>query len=95
MSRYRQASGVVAREVAGELVLIQTATTRPAGDFFVLNDSGQSLWRALEGAGGANAGDLARRLIDEFDVGEPQARADVTAFLDAARSYGVVVEVEE
>ena len=98
MSRYRRAADVIARDVAGELVLVcptppAAASARGAGDFFVLNEGGEVLWAELEH--GADLASLARRLTEEFDVGDAQARADAQAFVEAGCSYGVVVPVEE
>lgn len=98
MPSYRRADGVVARTVAGELVLVCTApptagATRAPGDFFVLNEGGELLWGEL--AGGADIATLARRLTEEFDVGADQAEADALAFVEAGCSYGVVVPVED
>ena len=98
MPSYRRAADVIARSVAGELVLVcptpsTGASARAAGDFFVLNAEGELLWAELER--GANLDALARRLTEEFDVGDEQARADAQAFVEAGCSYGVVVPVEE
>ncbi len=102
MPSYRRAKGVVARNVAGELVLVCTASptgtgagagARGAGDFFVLNEGGEVLWAELER--GADLTTLARRLTEEFEVGAEQARADALAFVEAGCIYGVVVPVEE
>lgn len=97
MPSYRRADGVVARTVAGELVLVCTAppaaaAARAPGDFFVLNEGGEVLWNELEG--GADLAMLARRLTQEFDVGAEQAEADALAFVEAGCAYGVVVPVE-
>ena len=98
MPRYRRADDVIARDVAGELVLVcptppAASAARAAGDFFVLNEGGGVLWAELEH--GADLAALARRLTEEFDVGDAQARADAQAFVEAGCSYGVVVPVEE
>lgn len=98
MPSYRRADDVIARTVAGELVLVCTASTnagtaRGPGDFFVLNEGGEVLWAELER--GADLATLARRLTEEFDVGAEQARADALAFVEAGCSYGVVVPLEE
>lgn len=97
MPSYRRAEGVVARTVAGELVLVCTTppaagAARAPGDFFVLNEGGEVLWAELEH--GADLATLARRLTQEFDVGADQAQADALAFVEAGCSYGVVVPVE-
>lgn len=94
MSQLRRAAGVVTRQVAGELVLVSTMTSAAAraGDFFVLNDSGEVLWNALESPQSPDA--LARHLTLLYEIAPAQALADVEAFLSSAREYGVVTDVE-
>lgn len=96
----RRAPGVVTRRVAGELVLVCTAAPsdasvqRQAGDFFVLNPTAELLWEALSEHEGCSRDDLARRLIDEWEIPHERALVDVDAFLDVARVYGVIVPGE-
>ena len=96
MARYVRAPGVVAREVAGELVLVSTAPVSAggrAGEFFVLNDTAEALWQALETA--ATADELTNRLVASYDIAPAQAASDVRGFLEAVCSFGVVHRVEE
>lgn len=90
MAEFVRMQGVVAREVAGELVLISTGGS---GDFFVLNDAGRVLWDAL--ATPCREDDLARRLTEEFAIEAEIARADAAAFLAEAVSHGVVQHTGE
>ena len=93
VTRYVRASGVVARRIAGEMVLVPVATrsenplTRVA-DFFVLNETGEYLWNLLSSPMGAE--DLARHLISEYQIPLVQATSDVRAFLDEMRASGAL-----
>lgn len=96
MARYVRAPGVVAREVAGELVLVSTAPVSAggrAGEFFVLNDTAEALWQALATA--ATADELTHRLVASYDIAPEQAASDVRGFLEAVCSFGVVQQLEE
>ncbi len=93
MHRYVRAPGVVARPVAGELVLVSTAPVSAggkAGEFYVLNESAELLWKRLES--GATVDELERALVEHFDVTAAQAAADVERFVGALRDCGVVRE---
>jgi hypothetical protein len=84
---------VVARRIAGEMVLVPVATrsenpvTRVA-DFFVLNQTGEYLWGLLTSPMGAD--DLARHLITEYGIPLEQATGDVRAFLNEMRANGAL-----
>ena len=96
--RYARAPGVLARRIAGEVVLIplnskSAAPGRKAADLFVLNETGERLWEWLDGS--ADAERLARNLIEEFEVTEEVAREDVQAFLDAMFGIGAIEQVEK
>lgn len=93
MTRFVRARGVVARRIAGEMVLVPVATrsenpaTRVA-DFFVLNETGEYLWELLSSPRGDE--DLARHLMTEYGITPEQAAADVRAFLDEMRANGAL-----
>ncbi|MDB4907315.1 MAG: hypothetical protein JWO05_2099 [Gemmatimonadetes bacterium] len=95
MIQHRRAAGVVTRQVAGELVLVSTVTSTAAraGDFFVLNESAEILWNALETPQSGDA--LARHLTLSYGIAHEQAVADVEAFVASAREYGVITTLEE
>ncbi len=93
MPRYVRAPGVVARPVAGELVLVSTAPLSAggtAGEFYVLNETAELLWNRLES--GATADELERTLVECFEVPVDQAAADVARFVVALQECGVVRE---
>ena len=69
------AKDVVAREVAGETVLLNLAT----GTYFGLNEIGSLVWQWLEEAPGSTLADISQRLEQRFDVTLDQAQSDVLA----------------
>lgn len=89
--------GVVARKVAGEVLLIPLGVAtlseeRRSAELFVLNETGQFLWEQL--ATPASPSDLARKLIKEFDVSLDAATADAVAFVASLRGLGMLSEIE-
>lgn len=96
--RLCRAAGVVARRVAGETLLVPVAPRAldafsGAAELFVLNETGEQMWTWL--AEPLTLDDLARKLIDEFEVTEQLACADATAFIEVMRGRGLVVLVGE
>lgn len=88
---WRRAPGVVARRVAGEMVLVPTASGRASHDtrFFVLNEAAERLWSLLEAP--RTPAELAQHLTVEFDVDSGRARADVEAFLADMSEQGAII----
>lgn len=89
--RWRRAPGVVARRVAGEMVLVpvSSGTARRDTRFFVLNETAERLWSLL--AQPRTAAELAQHLTLEFEVDAARARADVDAFLADLRAQGAII----
>lgn len=56
--------------------------------YYVLNDTGEVLWKALER--GASAGELTRALCDAFEVDEDAARVDTERWLEELVSLGLI-----
>jgi hypothetical protein len=71
---------VVAREVAGELIIVPlTAGIGDADDeLYTLNDTGQAIWGKLDG--NRTLGDVAAALGEEFDTSDADIEADVLGF---------------
>lgn len=92
--RYRRVEGIVAREIAGELILVPvdartSDAVSKAADLYVLNESGALLWDAL--ARPAAATDLARILMSEYGIEDAEATHDADAFLNDMIQIGAVV----
>lgn len=91
--RFVRAPGVIARRVAGETLLVPVSprtldTFSGAAELFVLNETGERLWACL--AEPQTLDDMARNLIDEFEVHAELARADATAFIQVMQERGLV-----
>ena len=96
--RFLRAPGVVARRVAGEMLLVPVSPRAldafsGAAELFVLNTTGERMWIWL--AEPLSIDEMARKLIDEFEVNAELARADATAFIEVMRGRGLVALAEE
>ena len=83
-------SNFALRNIAGNWVALPLGTNNVV-DFtgmLTLNESGLLLWRALES--GATEGELCAALLNEYDVTEEQAMADVAAFIEKLRDIGCI-----
>ena len=89
MARFVRSPDVVARRIAGELVLVPIASrsenaSRRTANFYVLNLTAELLWEKLESP--ADAEELTRQLSLQYEIGVDDARRDVEHFLaDLAR----------
>jgi hypothetical protein len=80
---------VVARRIAGEYLLVPVRNGAAQMDYiFTANEVGSVVFRLLDGR--RDLREIARLVSLEFDVDEPQARADVQSFLGALREAGLV-----
>jgi hypothetical protein len=73
------------REVEGELVALDLRESR----YLAVNRTGQVLWAAL--AEGATRAQLVERLIEDFDIDQARAAADVDAFTAGLESRDLLV----
>ncbi len=73
-------SRFVAREVGGELVVVPlTGNIAHMNELFTFNATAKFLWEALEE--GSTEESLVQALLDNYDVEEAVAKADVKKFL--------------
>ena len=96
--RWGRTVGVIARRVAGEMVLVPVAARAHDPEFksarlYVLNDTGEYLWSLLDTP--RTTADLARNLTLEFETTAGRAHADVDLFLAALRDIGAVRPVPD
>ena len=97
MARFVRSPDVVARRIAGEVVLVPIATrtedasTRTA-NFYVLNETAEILWRRLDAP--ASPEELAQQLTLHYEIDPDQARGDVERFLSDLANCGAIVMVE-
>ena len=93
--RWSRGSGVIARRVAGEMVLVPVAHRTADPEFksarlYVLNETGEYLWSLLDSP--RSTADLARNLTLVFETTAGRAHSDVDMFLAALRDIGAVHE---
>lgn len=80
---------LVKREIAGDTVLVPIGkTVYESNGLFILNEAGAFLWDRLEDA--ASEADLVAAMLEEYEVAEDAARADIRAFLDKIREMGII-----
>ena len=96
--RYVRAPGTVARRVAGEMLLVPTAprtldTLSRAAELFVLNETGEQMWDWLTAP--STIDELARKLIDGFEITEETARSDAAAFIQVMLEKGLATVAME
>jgi hypothetical protein len=83
-ARVQVSRDVVFRELEGEVVLLHLGT----GVYFGLDPVGTRVWQLLaEGRSHVQVLDV---LVDEYDVGERRAAADLEDFIAELREHGLV-----
>lgn len=83
--------GFVLREIAGSFMVVPVGKrTQEVPGVIALTESGALLWKKLEQ--GADEKDLVAALLDEYEVSEEQAAADVAAFVKKASDEGLFEE---
>lgn len=77
------------REIGGESFLVPLGTTvYDSNGLFILTETGAFLWDLLPQVGGEE--DLLRSMLEEYEVDESTARADVREFLDKLRELDII-----
>ena len=80
---------LVCREIAGEAFLIPLGkTVYDTNGLFALTEVGAFLWKLLPQAPDEEA--LLRAVMDEYDVDEATASADIAAFLQKLRDLQIL-----
>jgi hypothetical protein len=98
MARFVRSADVVARRIAGELVLVPIGSPtddaeRRTANFFVLNGTGEFLWGLLASAMGAE--ELTLHLTQHFQIDAFTAAEDVKAFLAELLNCGAIDVLEQ
>lgn len=98
MARFVRSADVVARRIAGEVVLVPIAVrtddaNRRTANFYVLNETGEFLWERLESP--AEPEGLASLLSQHYEIDVDSARADVERFLSDLADCGAIDTVEK
>jgi hypothetical protein len=82
--RFRSAGAVHARRFDDSTVVLDL--TR--GEYFSLNEVGSAIWEGL--SAGRSVGEVAGRLVEEYDVDLPTARRDVQALVARLLASGLL-----
>lgn len=80
----RPRAGVLAREVGGEMVLLDV----DLGTYYGLNEVGTRVWALL--VEGENFGKVEERLLAEFEVDRPTLEADLRGLLRDLAEHGLI-----
>jgi hypothetical protein len=86
--RFRASERVAAKEVGGELVLLDLEE----GSFFVARGTGPRVWDLVGGA--SSVEEVVRAVADRYGKAPDEVRADVEAFVSDLVERGFLVEVK-
>lgn len=79
----------VLRDIAGDLLLIPAGKAAlDLNGMLTLNEVGGEIWRLLPEV--KDEEELIRRLLELYEVEEPELRKDVADFLDSLRKLGIL-----
>ena len=80
----------IARDIAGELVLVPVGTAaKNYGGLVTCNEVGAFIWKKL--AGGMSMDELVCAILDEFEVDESTARKDAEEFVEKLKNINAVI----
>lgn len=81
--------GFILREVAGNFIVVAVGSAvKDFNGIINLNETGAFLWRMLEK--GCDEQSLKKALLDEYDVEDAVAEADVKAFIAKLTEAGLL-----
>ena len=90
---YRRKKDIVAREIAGETVLVPIrGNLTELQNIYVTNTVGAFIWEQIDGARDLEA--VAGALLDEYDAELATIKPDMEEFLSKTLEAGVVEKVE-
>lgn len=81
---------VVAREVAGEAVLLNLAS----GTYFGLNDTGSMIWQMIDESS-ASLEEICDAIEEEYDVEREDIERDVLALVEELVEHGLLMLEDE
>ena len=80
----------ILRNTAGTWVaMVISADNADVDGVLTLNETGALLWKALERE--CEAVDLVRILMEQYEIDEQEATADVSAFIEKLSNFGCLV----
>ena len=81
----------IARDIAGELVLVPVgATAQKCDGLITCNEVGALIWRQLEKAADEEA--VLSAILEEFEIDEKTARGDMTEFISRLSELNAVID---
>ena len=81
--------GFIVRSVAGSNVVVPTGSARvDFNGIMTLNETGMLLWDKL--TNGAEKDELLKAIVNEYDIDEATAAADIDLFLSKLEGAGLV-----
>ena len=89
---YSPSEDVVAREIAGELIIVPLAAGvgNMEDELYTLNETGKDIWARLDGK--KTVHDIVDELAAEYDATIPTLEADVTGLLEELLSRKMIVK---
>ena len=78
----------IAREIAGELVIVPIGPASSSVGLITTNDVGAFIWGQLEK--GKNCDEILTAILNEFDVDEQTASADINDFIGQLKEVGAL-----
>ena len=92
--RYRKSPDLVFRQIADEYVLVPIHHhVADLEAVYTLEGAGARIWELLDGERDGYA--ILQEILNEYDISEEEARADLIEFLEDLLSVSAVVPVEE
>lgn len=83
----------VLREIAGDYVIIPTGkTVLEFNGLATINEVGAFLWDLLQEE--TTEEKLVERILEEYDVDEPTAKADIREFLEMLLKHKVIEKID-
>jgi len=87
--RFDKSPSIVAREIAGETILVPIRKTVGEIDsIYALNKVARRIWDLLDGQ--KSVGQIRDIIVDEFETSPEEAEADVLEFLQQLEQVGAV-----
>ena len=81
--------GFILRQIAGETMVIPSGAELDLNMMITLNETGRFLWERLQN--GTTEDALVAALLEEYDVDEATARAQVVKFVEKLNGNGFLV----